>query len=301
MYQQLPFQRKGRKLDQSLTRSRFASVFSKPICITLLCFFTVVSLALHWTFFSTCEYQPECIKKEVWSYSNLAHKGNVIYTLILKADGTYPVRLPWFLFYELKRDKELWNNLSNCGITFTPVRFTTEHAEYVHPDTLATLDKKIHLSQCIPENMQDHILFVGRGKNKRRSIVDEPGLVDALRKRIGRKIIYIDNMGKYSLNEQAIFFKQAAVIISMHGAQLAGTTFAGPESIVMEIQPCLPNGKRCQAWRNRPLTIVKEWLPIKIYGHPSEKAIRYPRDMEAEWNNEMVDLIHEKLRSVSYV
>jgi len=283
----------------------------------------VNAFMLQWAILSPCGYETTCLKGFSRSRENLSHKISLIYTAIQLTEGDFekPIPIPWNVYYDLYTEAPMWEAFRKCGLKFTPVRFSSEFEKYVVPSEASRANKRVlDVYKCFPGGFNDEILFVGRGHNKRRRIHDEAGFVEALRKRLGRKIKYVPgNMGDYSLYEQAMMFHRAPVIISIHGAQLGFITFGNSKQIVIELTPCRPEARTvdnpslywpwvqtdeptlCWPWQSKVHCAIEKWYHIKAFGERSEKSIRYPRDIIIQWDETMLNDIYNALHEEAFV
>ena len=86
-----------------------------------------------------------------------------------------------------------------------------------------------------PKTSRGHELlaFIGRGRTRRRMLVNERECAERLRKH-GLQFVTLD--GK-SVREQTELFSSAKVIVAAHGAALTNLLFASPETTVIELMP----------------------------------------------------------------
>ena len=143
--------------------------------------------------------------------------------------------------------------------------------------------------------IHDKIIFIARGKSKRRQISNEREVIDFIRSRISNMEVHMFDDDSSAL-DQAILFSRCKVIIGLHGAGLANLLWMfRSDGYVYEITP---RGGHYHDYKMKAENRGMKHRYIEIEKHKkSEKVLLYPRDsiltMSCEEMDHMEDIMIE--------
>ena len=117
-----------------------------------------------------------------------------------------------------------------------------ESAPRVHPHFFERMREMMNL----PKRKQTVIVWVSRKMTNsyfpNRFVLNEEEVVDALRKRYGRKKVVVYDHKQFSLRDTLELFSKAICIMGSHGGGMYNQFFAPKETVIVELMPIRKNG-----------------------------------------------------------
>jgi hypothetical protein len=105
------------------------------------------------------------------------------------------------------------------------------YATHQDPELIRLLKKKLSNAMRLPQVKPYRLLYISRAKQKIRRLVNEVEVTNYLLKR-GFEIIHFETL---SFIQQAMIMNEAAVVIGVHGANLANILFMQPGQVIIEL------------------------------------------------------------------
>lgn len=148
-----------------------------------------------------------------------------------------------------------------------------------HPLLLQQLQQTILKALNVPKKEPYRRIYVSRAKQKIRRVINEKDFTSLLQK-YGFETIYFEEL---SFKEQVVLMNETAILIGVHGANLANIMFMHPQTRIIEIED--------EAWRNFVYFRLANYMNLSYYNIRCKNNLQ----IEAKNSDVSIDLNNLKL------